>query len=78
MGFQRRQRRRLERGQRQQEQSFSFPISLETGAAFLFRRSDAPEMGDSGEKFQSRKCFINHTFVLVNIWKQLEIRKIVN
>ncbi|WP_175645444.1 hypothetical protein, partial [Brucella intermedia] len=39
-----------------------FPISLESGAAFV-RRSDAAEMGDSEQKFQSRKCFLDHTFV---------------
>ncbi|NKC22447.1 hypothetical protein HED50_09955 [Ochrobactrum oryzae] len=27
------------------------------------RRSDVPEMGDSERKFQSRKCFVDHTFV---------------
>jgi len=35
---------------------------LESGAAFV-RRSDAVEMGDNEQKFQSRKCFLDHTFV---------------
>src|SRR5690606_25115566 len=39
-----------------------FPISLESGAAFV-RRSDAVEMGDNEQKFQSRKRFLDHTFV---------------
>jgi hypothetical protein len=29
------------------------------------RRSHASEMGDSGEKFQSRKCCVDHSFVRV-------------
>jgi hypothetical protein len=40
---------------------------LEVERRFV-RRSDAVEMGDNEQKFQSRKCFLDHTFVQPILW----------